>query len=406
MIVVMGFGTINPLACYAQEAEADADESEEMEEGTAQQVERRPLMEEKERAELAAYLREQYSKPVEEWPPMEVDDDVDARELGMLPKPPFPEENPYSKEKAELGMMLFFEPRLSGSQQISCASCHDPDMGWAENRRVSFGVHRKTLQRNAPSILNTAYQSAFFHDGRAATLEQQAQMVIMDPDEMAGNPQQIVERLQKEPVYQEKFAAAFPEEKEDVVNFGNVLRAIATFERTVISKGSRFDAFLSGKHDALSDAAIRGLHLYRTTAGCMNCHHGPNFDDDKFHDIGLSYYGRKFQDLGRYEITKKPEDVGAFRTPTLRNIAATEPYMHLGLFQLRQVLNLYNAGMPTLRPKPEQENDPLFPIKSKHLRPLGLNGQDLLDLEAFMLSLTDRPRRIYPPELPPIVSEE
>jgi cytochrome c peroxidase len=157
---------------------------------------------------------------------------------------------------------------------------------------------------------------------------------------------------------------------------------------------------MKGDAKALSDEAIRGLDVFRGAGRCMNCHHGPTFSDGQYHDLGLSYYGRELEDLGRYKISDQAEDVGRFRTPSLRNIGATGPYMHNGLFELSGVLNAYNAGMATLRRKPEQAGDPLFPTKSPRLRPLGLNKQDLADLRAFLESLTEPKLRVRAPELP------
>jgi cytochrome c peroxidase len=182
-----------------------------------------------------------------------------------------------------------------------------------------------------------------------------------------------------------------------------IVQAIATFERTIVGGHSKFDTFVSGKNPkALSDEAIRGLHLFRTTARCINCHNGPNFTDGEFHNVGLSYYGREYEDLGRYNATKKPEDVGKFKTPSLRNVGRTSPYMHNGLFkELDGVLNMYNAGMPTLRRTEALKDDPLFPEhKDPLLKPLGLNAADKADLIAFLESLNERRITIRPPALP------
>ena len=343
--------------------------------------------------DLAAKLRETYSKPPAEWPAATIDPGVDAKEIGRRPRVPFPEDNPFTKEKALLGRALFFDPRLSGSGQIACASCHDPDLGWADGRTVAFGHDRQPTKRNAPSLMNSAFNAPYFWDGRAATLEEQALEPIAAATEMAGAGGEVVKRLGGVGEYRKMFAAAFGSED---VTMPKVAQAVATFERTLAAGRSRFDAFLAGRKDALSDEAVRGLHLFRTDARCMNCHHGPNFTDGQFHDLGLSFYGRTLQDLGRYELTKKPEDVGRFKTPTLRNVGRTAPYMHNGLFEMPGVLNLYNAGMPTLRRRAGQENDPLFPMKSPLLKPLGLNRQDLEDLTAFLESLNEPKLRIRP----------
>ncbi len=164
--------------------------------------------------------------------------------------------------------------------------------------------------------------------------------------------------------------------------------------------GSRkFDAFLRGRAEALPNEALVGLHLYRTDARCVNCHHGPNFTDGQFHDVGLPYYGRELEDLGRYALTKNPEDVGRFRTPSLRNVSRTATYMHNGLFQLDGVLNMYNAGMPLYKRTSSPSGAPV-PNRSKLLRPLNLNGQDLADLKGFLNSLAEPPRRVRAPALP------
>lgn len=360
----------------------------------------RKQLSDEEYKKLAAELRAIYSRPASEWPAPHIDDEIEPyyREIGLLPLVTFPTHNPYSDAKAELGKKLFFDPRLSGSGQISCASCHDPDLAFADGRTVSFGHERKELKRNAPSVLNTAFNETFFWDGRADSLEQQAMDVINNVDEMHSNEQLVKEKLGRIPDYTNEFAQVFGSPE---ITLARVGMAIATFERTVTSRGNDFDSFLRGDTNALSDEAIRGLHLFRTDARCVNCHNGPNFTDNKFHNEGLTYYGRKLEDLGRYAVTKNPADVGKFKTPSLRNIARTAPYMHNGLFDLDGVLNMYNAGMATVRPKPEQKDDPLFPVKSSHLRPLGLNKQDLADLKAFLESLTETRLRMRPPQLPP-----
>ncbi len=356
----------------------------------------RPPASESDLLRQAAELRAVYSKPSAEWPKPHLDESVRSGfvELGLLPPIPYPTNNPYSLAKSELGKRLFFEPRISGSGQISCANCHDPDLGFADGRTLSFGHARKELKRNAPTILNAGLGRSFFWDGRASTLEQQATDVVHNEDEMQSSAALVKERLSRIPGYTNEFAQVFGSSE---ITMSRVAQAIATFERTITSRGNAFDSFLRGDTNALNDSAVRGLHLFRTTARCINCHNGPNFTDEQFHNEGLSYYGRKLQDLGRYDITKKPEEVGAFKTPSLRNIARTAPYMHNGLFDLDGVLNMYNAGMPTLRPRGTQKDDPLFPTKSALLQPLGLNQQDLADLKAFLESLTETRLRLRPP---------
>lgn len=221
-------------------------------------------------------------------------------------------------------------------------------------------------------------------------------MVIENPDEMHSG-EDAIGRLSAIPEYREAFTAAFGSED---ITMQRAARALATYQRTLVGGRSRFDAFLRGDPDAISDDAIAGLDLFRNRAGCMNCHHGPNLADGALHDLGLSYYGRKYEDLGRYEVTKEPADVGRFRTPSLRNIAATAPYMHNGLFDLEGVLRMYNAGMATLRRKPEQANDPLFPTKDPLLKPLKLSERELADLLAFLQTLSEPRLRVRAPSLP------
>ena len=349
-------------------------------------------------AKLAAELRRVYSGPVAGWPAPQVDADVKYVELGPVPAAVFPPDNPHSKEKEELGRLLFFDPRLSGSGQIACASCHDPDLAWADGRTTSFGHGRTALKRNAPTILNISHSRTLFWDGRAASLEQQATEVVLNHDEMRGDPATVEARLARVPEYRRLFKAVFGEE---TPSLARAAQAIATFERTVVSRLNKFDQFLRGKPDALSDAAVRGLHLFRTEARCVNCHLGPLFTDGLFHNENLTYYSRKYEDLGRHRVTGKAEDVGRFKTPTLRNVARTGPYMHNGLFpHLEGVLRMYNAGMGHIRPKPGQEDDPLLPEKSPHLRQLGLNDHDLADLRAFLDALTEPALRVRP-DLPP-----
>jgi len=357
----------------------------------------RPEMSAEQRAERIRLLRATYdATPPEKWPAPVVDPGVAWKELG-LPSPAIdPPANPSTPEKVELGKALFFDPRLSGTGQMACASCHDPELGWTDGRSTSFGHSREVLKRNAPGIMGAAASPSLFWDGRSDSLEKQALAVLANPSEMRSSPETIVSRLKENGDYRKAFEAAFPGKS---IEIERVSEAIAAFERSVKPGRSRFDAYLKGNTKAMSDEAVSGLDLFRRDARCMNCHHGPDFTDFGFHNLGLSYYGRTLEDLGRYRITSKAEDVGRFRTPSLRNLGNTAPYMHNGLFELDGVLNMYNAGMATLKRKPEQENDPLFPTKSPHLKPLGLNRQDLADLKEFLLSLTEPKLRVRPPAM-------
>lgn len=358
----------------------------------------RPERTDTERSRLASDLRAIYAGPPHAWPPPHVEAGVTWRDLGRLPPPEHPPHNPHSPAKERLGKALFFDPRLSGSGELACASCHDPDLAWADGRTVSFGHLRRPLSRNAPSIRNVAYQQSLFWDGRAASVEEQARAVLSNPAEMAVSQEQLVESLAADGRYPGLFQAAFGD---DSISFERAALAIACFERSVVGGGSRFDRFLRGERELLTDSELLGLDLFRREARCLNCHHGPLLSDGAFHDVGLSYYGRSTEDRGRYAITGAPADMGRFRTPSLRDVTRTGPLMHNGLFELRGVLAMYNRGMPSLKRQPFQADDPLFPVKSPLLRPLGLNRQDLADLAAFLGSLEEPRHRVRPPLVVP-----
>ncbi len=318
------------------------------------------------------------------------------RDIGPLPKPSLPKNNPYSKGKEDLGKALFFDPRLSESGQISCASCHDPELMWADARRVPYGHDRQLGPRNTPTLLNIAYATAQFWDGRAKDLEEQVRFPIENPLEMNIHSKLAVKRIAKIKAYRPLFTEAFGEGK---ITLDKINKAIATFERTLISPPSRFDQFVQGKKEALSDSEVRGLHLFRTKANCINCHNTPYFSDQKFHNVGLTYFDREYEDLGRYEITKDKQDVGKFKTPTLREISHTAPYMHNGLFpDIRGVINMYNAGMPNEKYKPSERG--IEPKKSPMLTSLNLSESEITDLENFLKSLHSLRYKMRAPELP------
>lgn len=351
-----------------------------------------------ERERLAQQLRETYRRSPATWPAPAIDDGVRWLEIGLLPAVEHPAANPWNASKAALGRLLFFDHRLSNSRTMSCASCHEPNLGWSDGRAVSQ-PHNAGPHRNTPGIRNVALQRSLFWDGRAATVEEQVAMALTNPDEMAADRRRAVELVQGSSHYRRLFAAAFGDRPLD---FDDIVAAIACFERTVIGGRSRFDAFLGGDATALTPEQVIGMDLFRREGRCMNCHHGPLFTDGGFHDLGLSFHGRRNEDLGRFIITNDPTDKGRFRTPSLRDVTRTGPLMHNGMFELRGVLAMYNAGMVTLKRQPYERDDPTFPVKSPHLRPLGLNRQDLDDLAAFLAALEEPRQSIRPPELPPL----
>ncbi|UCZ84786.1 cytochrome-c peroxidase [Pseudomonas sp. L5B5] len=333
-------------------------------------------------------LREVYSRPSAQWPAPQVDAGVAWQELGPLPeRAPSPEHNPYTQQKADLGRQLFFDPRLSRSGQIACASCHEPDLAFADGRRVSFGHDRAAGRRNAPSVVTSGLAGHLFWDGRADSLEMQALMPVVDPKEMAFSVAQLVARLRASTDYPAQFAKVFPGQ---ALGAEQVAAALATYQRDLLRVAQRtpFERFLRGQAQALNDQQLQGLHLFRTKARCMNCHFGPGMQDNRFHNAGLTFYGRRREDLGRYEVTGLAQDVGRMRTPSLRLVSRTGPWFHNGLASsLDQVLLFYNAGMPRPAPKGAQQQDPLFPVTSTQFQALGLDRIELKALKAFLEAL-------------------
>lgn len=351
-------------------------------------------------------LREVYQLPSSNWPAPFVDAGVKWRELGMIEAPPASALAPTSPAKIQLGRVLFFDPRLSRTKEMACASCHDPDLGWADGRMSAFGLGRTVLARNTPSILNASLQPALFWDSRARNLEDQARQVLLNPKEMGATEADLITTLGNISEYRVLFQEAFGSES---VSLDRVSQAIAAFETTLLGGRSAFDRFMNGQSQALSDAALVGLDLFRREARCINCHHGPTFSDGQLHGLNISHYGNKREDLGRYNVTGVAQDSGLFRTPSLRNVTATGPYMHSGLFELDELLTLYNAGMPRTPHANDNSKTPRssqysgtrpLPVKSPLLKPLGLNSQDLDDLTSFLEALAEPRIRIRPPELP------
>ena len=339
-------------------------------------------------ANYKACIAQQYRQPVAQWPAPQVDTDVDWQEMAALPAhAPAPPENPFSEPKAALGKKLFNDPTLSRSGQIACASCHEADMAFADGRRVSFGHDRQSGRRNAPSLVMSGYSTALFWDGRGGNLEQQAMHPIVDPVEMAFDIPQLLQRLNTDTAYREQFAQVFGP---GPITTQQTAQALATFQRTLVSatRNTPFEQLLRGRPQRMSEEQLYGLHLFRTKARCMNCHFGPALSDEQFHNVGLSYYGRKYEDLGRYEVTRKPEDVGAFRTPSLRLLMKTGPWMHNGLFvNMEGTLAFYNMGMPRPRPNAQQVDDPLFPRTSDRLKALNMDKDELRALRSFLDAL-------------------
>lgn len=303
-----------------------------------------------------------------------------------LPKLPVPADNPITKEKVELGKMLYFDKRVSKDGSVSCASCHVPKEGWAERDPVSTGILGQKGGRNAPTVINAAYAACQFWDGRAASLEEQAVGPVANPIEMGSSMDVVVQRFSTIPEYQQRFQKVFG----TGVTEKGFAQAIAAFERTILAGNSPYDQFKAGKKDALSDAQQRGLKIFEK-AGCANCHAAPLFSTYEFHNAGVAATGAK-ADAGRKMVTKKEEDTGAFRVPSLRNVADTAPYFHDGSAKtLDEAVALMAAGG---KDNPHRSSD-LDAVREAKLTP-----RDQRDLIEFLNALSGSFPVIDPPKLP------
>lgn len=358
-------------------------------------------------AVCAALLAAAYALPLrrEAYPP-----------LATLP--PLAQGGAASGEMIELGRLLFFDPRLSGDGSTSCASCHIPQRGWTHGDALAPGYPGHRLWRNNPTVLNAAHFKRLMWDGSLDSLEVQARAAMQAPVEGNGKASLQEMRLRFVPDYVERFRRVFGTEWPQLEH---AWQAIAAFERTVVSDPRLvpFDRHLAGDEAALSESARRGLALFQGKAGCIRCHHGALATDEAFHALGVprqplfdshplvqiavrwqnaqrdvprAVYRGLDEDLGRYYQTRDPADIGKFRTPSLRELKYTGPYMHNGVFAtLREVVDFFDRGGGEA------------PNKSPLLKPLGLTEQEKEDLVAFLLSLSmERPLVVAAPELPPI----
>ncbi|HUY92064.1 MAG TPA: cytochrome c peroxidase [Pirellulales bacterium] len=296
-----------------------------------------------------------------------------------LPKVIWPEENPYSQAKAELGWLLYFDKRLSSDETVSCASCHAVEKAFTDGAAFSTGINGQKGGRSAPTVINRAYSTLQFWDGRADSLEDQAKGPIANPIEMtvekdadAAYKDRIV-ALKAVPGYVKRFDAAFGTKD---ITIDRVAQAIATFERTVYSGNAPYDRYQNGDEKAMTASQVRGMNVFFNKVACDSCHLGFNFTDGSYENIGIGM-DKKDPDLGRFLVTRRDEDRGAFKTPTLREIEHTGPYMHDGRFKtLEEVVEHYDQGG----------------IKNEYLdermKPLKLTKQDKADLVAFMKALS------------------
>lgn len=287
-------------------------------------------------------------------------------------KPRDSKDNPTTPAKVVLGKLLFFEKRLSLDKTVSCATCHDPRKGWTDQRPTTIGVRQQLGRRNSPTILNAAFHETQFWDGRAPSMEEQAKDPISNPKEMALTHEQATARIAAVKGYERYFNAAFGDSK---VTIERIVQALGSFQRTIITGDSPYDRYLTGDREAMKPEAVRGLGVFRGKASCSACHSGPDLTDGRFHNVGAGMQ-RRVQDLGRYEVTKQDKDKGAFKTPMLRNLSDSFPYMHDGsLATLEQVIEFFDKGGHS------------NPWLSQDIRPLGLSAEERRDLLSFLIAL-------------------
>jgi len=279
--------------------------------------------------------------------------------LGLDLYLPVPEENPITKDKIGLGRKLFFDRRLSRDGSIACATCHDPNRAFSTPLSVSTGVGGRQGRRNAPALINRGYGRAFFWDGRMPSLEEQVLKPIQDPNEMDLTLEEASARV-----------------KLDALAMS---RALASYVRSILSGDSPYDRFVNGDRAALSAEQQLGLQVFRGKGNCTACHVGPTFTDENFHNTGVAWRDGAVADEGRFAISRNPRDHGAFKTPTLREIARTAPYMHDGSFaSLEEVIGFYSEGG---RPNPSLDSE---------IRPRNFSAEEKRALAAFLRSLTGR----------------
>jgi cytochrome c peroxidase len=295
--------------------------------------------------------------------------------LGLDVYRPTPADNPLTPAKIALGRRLFNDRRLSRDGSVACATCHNPSRAFTDGRPTARGIGGQPGPRNAPTIVNRAYGQSFFWDGRAVSLEQQVVQPLVDPTEMAATPERIVSMLGRDAGYRRQFYEAFDRDP----RWEDVARALASYVRTIRSGSSRYDRFRHGEIAALSPVEQRGMRLFLSRANCWECHSGPTLSDERFHNTGVAFRGPVVLDAGRFTVSRQPSDLGAFKTPTLREVVRTGPYMHDGsLTTLEAVVDYYNRG--------GNANPGLDPI----VQPLRLTAEDRRALVAFLRTLTGR----------------
>ncbi len=286
---------------------------------------------------------------------------------------PVPDSNPLTPEKVALGRLLFFDSLLSQDGTVACASCHQPQRAFTDGRPMSIGVFGRQGTRSVPTLVNRAYGTAFFWDGRTRTLEEQVLRPIQDVNEMDMPLDEVVTRLRRNQQYRDLFIDAFGRKPHQ----DDLARALASYVRTILSGNAPIDRYLYGERDALSQPVRQGLRIFRGRGNCTTCHVGPTFSDENFHNTGVAWRDGALLDSGRYVVSVRDEDLGAFKTPTLREVARTAPYMHDGsIATLEEVIEFYDRGGNA------------NPYLDEDIRPLNLTEEEKAALVVFLRSLS------------------
>ncbi len=307
---------------------------------------------------------------------------IDKVPVGFEKLPPAPKDNPTTPDKVKLGRKLFFDPILSNDGTVSCASCHQPEHGFASPNPVAIGIGGVKGKRNAPSILNRVFGSHFSWDGRDDSLEQQVMGPLTSESELGGDVKTVIANIQKNDDYVKAFSNVFGDGKsnKDLVTTENLAKAIASFERTLTTGNSEVDRFRAAEYEALSKSARQGLWIFESRGGCWKCHSGTNLSDEEFHNTGVGFTegDDSDRDTGRMEATKDEKHKFQFKTPSLRDIEHTAPYMHDGsLKTLREVVEFYNKG-----------GAPKDKLLDEEMQPLNLSEDDINFLVDFLKALS------------------
>lgn len=306
----------------------------------------------------------------------------------ILPPVPHPKDNQSNAARIELGKKLFFDPRLSGDGNMSCATCHSPLFGWSDGLATAKGFQSKVLGRASPTVINTGYNFLQMWDGRKKSLEDQAMGPMLSNEEMNMNIPKLIAFLKSNQQYSKNFAAAYPKQEIGEIT---IAKAIATFERTVISNNSPFDKWIKGDKKAMTKEQVLGFKLFINPekGNCAVCHSPPNFTDNGFHNIGLASFGNKNPDLGRYAQRPLKLMKGAFKTPTLRDISDTAPYFHDG-----SAANLSEVVIHYIKGGVVKTN------LSPNMKALSLTDKESKAIVEFLRALTTKHKPFVLPILP------